>query len=330
MSRARTRRSVTVLCGGFGAARFLQHGPLAAAPHSWDLRLVVNTGDDFAYHGLQISPDLDSVLYALAGCFDEQRGWGLVPDTFHATTALGRYTDAWFKVGDRDLAQHLRRSQLLAQGMSLAEATRVLGAAWQIRADLLPMSNDPVRTVIATDEGLLAFQDYVVRRRGEPRVEAIAYEGIDSACCAPGVLTAVTDSDLVLLAPSNPIGSLGPILALPGMSAALRSRPAPVVAVTPVVAARPPRTPPERSRYAVREAFLAACGIPHSPAGVAAHYRDLIDGFVLDERDAGARAQIEDLGVATLSVDTLAAPAARGTMTARVLDWACSLARITR
>lgn len=322
--------SVTVLCGGFGAARFLQHSTLAAPPEDWHVRMVVNTGDDFDYHRLHISPDLDSVLYALAGCFDEQRGWGLCPDTFHCSAALGRYTDPWFGIGDRDLAHHLQRSALLAEGMSLAEATRELAAAWQVACELLPMSNDPVRTVVATDEGELAFQDYVVRRRAEPRVHAVRYEGIDVARCGPGVTEAIADSDFVLLAPSNPVSSIGPILALPGLADALRSRAGPVVAVSPVVSSVAPRTPPERSRYAVREAFLAAAGIDHSPAGVAAHYGSLIDGFAFDERDVAWRTHIEEQGLSTLAIDTLAQPAARGATVLRLLEWASTLARSVR
>jgi LPPG:FO 2-phospho-L-lactate transferase len=312
---------ITVLCGGFGAARFLA-GLARVEP---DITCVVNTADDLEYEGLHISPDVDTVCYALAGRFDEERGWGLVGDTFRNAEALRRYGSGWFAVGDEDLATHLRRSCLLRQGSTLTEATAGLAGALGLRARVLPMSDDPVRTRVITDGGPLAFQDFLVRHRARPEVRSVELEGSEAAKPAPGVVDAVTDADLVVVAPSNPVASIAPILGLPGVAAALEARSAPTVAVTPVVSGQPPATAPERSRAHVRAAFMAARGLEHRALSVARSYRGLVDGFVLDHRDADERRAVEALDLHVLLADTLAPPGARPALAAAVLEFARTL-----
>jgi LPPG:FO 2-phospho-L-lactate transferase len=312
---------ITVLCGGFGAARFLTGLRQATA----DLCCVVNTGDDLDYLGLHVAPDVDSVLYALAGCFDEERGWGVRGDTFRCNAALALYGDDWFHVGDEDLALHLKRTALLQSGRSLSEVTAILAGRWGLNARVLPMSDDPVRTVIVSEEGRLSLQEYVVARQAAPRVNAVDYEGAPQARPAPGVLDALETADVVLVAPSNPVSSIGPILALPGVREALRRRRRPTVAVAPVVRRQQPVTAAERGRARVRAALMGARGLAHTSTAVACSYRGLIDGFVLDRRDASERDEIASFGMAVLLADTLATGAGRAELAAQLLQFATTL-----
>jgi LPPG:FO 2-phospho-L-lactate transferase len=293
---------VTVLCGGFGAARFL----VGLRARAGELCCIGNTADDLEWLGLHVSPDLDSVLYALAGCFDEERGWGLRGDSFRCNAALARHGFDWFHVGDQDLAQHLERTRLLREAHTLSEATAHLAAAWGLAARLLPMSDSPVRTMVSTDAGTLTLQEYLVRHHAQPRVFAVDHAGLEVAVPAPGVLEALAAAELVVLAPSNPVSSLGPILALPGVRETLAARAGGTVAVTPVVSGREPSTPPEQGRAKVRAAFMEARGLVHRAAAVAGLYAGLVDGFVLDERDASQSAEIAALGMRVLCADTLA------------------------
>lgn len=312
---------ITVLCGGFGAARFLPGLRQVVA----DLCCVVNTGDDLDYLGLHVAPDVDSVLYALAGCFDEERGWGVRGDTFRCNAALARYGDDWFHVGDEDLALHLKRTALLQSGMPLSEVTATLARWWGLNARILPMSDDPVRTVIVSEEGRLSLQEYLVARQAAPEVTAVEYEGVSRARPAPGVLDALETADVVVVAPSNPVSSIGPILALPGVREALRRRRRHTVAVTPVVRQQQPVTEPERGRARVRAALMAARGLAHTPTAVACSYRGLIDGFVLDRRDASERDRIASFGIAVLLADTLATGAGRAELAADLSRFAATL-----
>lgn len=293
---------ITVLCGGFGAARFL----CGLRDRGAGLCCVANTADDIDWLGLHVCPDVDSVLYALAGRFDEERGWGLRDDTFRCNAALELHGNGWFHVGDEDMAQHLERTRLLAGGHTLAEATARLAAAFGLRSRLLPMSDATVRTVVHTDEGALSLQEYLVRRHAQPAVHGVDHAGIEAATPAPGVLEAIADAEVVLLAPSNPVSSLGPILGLRGVREALAARQGGTVAVAPVVSGVAPRTPPEQGRARVRAAFMAARGLPHRAGAVAGLYAGLVDGFVLDERDAAESVEIEALGLRVLLADTLA------------------------
>ncbi|HEY0399256.1 MAG TPA: 2-phospho-L-lactate transferase CofD family protein, partial [Acidimicrobiia bacterium] len=209
---------VAVLCGGFGAARFLDG--LRRLP-GLTLTCIANTADDLDYLGVHVSPDVDTVTYALAGIFDEGRGFGVVGDTFRNAEALRRYGAGWFSVGDVDLATSIRRTDLLRAGATLSEVTAELARGLSVGAAVVPMSDDPVRTVVVTDEGRLPFQEYLVRRRAQPLVRAVQQEGLETARPAPAVLPALAEADLVVLAPSSPVASLGPILALPGVRDAL-------------------------------------------------------------------------------------------------------------
>jgi len=305
---------VAVLCGGFGAARFLDG--LRRVP-GLDLTCIVNTADDLDYAGVHVSPDVDTVTYALAGVFDEGRGFGRVGDTFRNAEALRRYGLGWFAVGDADLATSLRRTERLRAGATLSEATAELAAALGVEAAVVPMSDQPVRTVVVTDEGRLGFQDYLVARRAEPAVRGVEHDGLAGARPAPAVLPALRGADLVILAPSSPLASLAPILALPGVRPALAA--VPVTAVTPVVSGRAPATPPERARAHVRAAFMAAAGLPHSATAVAGLYAGLADTFVLDERDAAEAADGRALGLEVVTADTLATGAGRVALAEAVL-----------
>ncbi|HKY76269.1 MAG TPA: 2-phospho-L-lactate transferase CofD family protein [Acidimicrobiia bacterium] len=310
-------RRVVVLCGGFGAARFLDG--LRRIPDV-ALTCIANTADDLEYCGVHVSPDVDTVSYALAGLFDESRGFGLVDDTFRNAEALRRYGLGWFAVGDVDLAHCLRRTDLVRAGATLSEATADLTRGLGLTATVLPMSDDPVRTKVVTDEGRLAFQDFLVARRAQPKVLAVEHDGLASARPAPGVIEALSAADLVILAPSSPIASLAPILALPGVRSAVAA--ARSVAISPVVSGVPPATPPEQSRFHVREAFMESAGLAHTATAVAQLYADVIDVFVLDERDASERPAIEQLGLAVTTTDTLAPAPARADFAQLVLTLA--------
>ncbi|MDQ1514990.1 MAG: 2-phospho-L-lactate transferase [Actinomycetota bacterium] len=305
---------VAVLCGGFGAARFLDG--LRRLP-GLTLTCIANTADDLDYLGVHVSPDVDTVTYALAGIFDEGRGFGVVGDTFRNAEALRRYGAGWFSVGDVDLATSIRRTGLLLAGATLSEATAELARGLSVGAAVVPMSDDPVRTVVVTDEGRLPFQEYLVRHRAQPAVVAVEHDGLDTARPAPAVLPALAEADLVVLAPSSPVASLGPILALPGVRAALAATT--VVAVTPVVSGQPPATPPEQSRARVRAAFMAAAGLDHTATAVAGLYAEVLDGFVLDERDAAEAPAIARLGPEVVVADTLAQGRGRETLAEAVL-----------
>ena len=306
---------VAVLCGGFGAARFLDG--LRRVP-GLALTCIANTADDLEYAGVHISPDVDTVSYALAGLFDEQRGFGIVGDTFRNAGALRRFGLGWFSVGDIDLATSLRRTDLLADGATLSEATADLARGLGLDAAVVPMSDDPVRTVVVTDEGRLAFQEYLVARRAKPKVLAVEQDSLAAARPAPAVLPALAEADLVILAPSSPVASLAPILGLPGVRKAVGE--AKAVAITPVVSGVAPSTAPEQSRARVREAFLAAAGLEHTASAVAGLYAGILDGFVLDERDAGEADAIGALGMDVLVADTLATGAGRVALAEAVLD----------
>jgi LPPG:FO 2-phospho-L-lactate transferase len=309
---------IVALCGGFGAARFVT-GLVDALEMHDELVCVANGGDDFEHLGLTICPDLDSVTYALAKRFDEDRGFGLAGDTFHCNAALDRYGHSWFLMGDEDLAHSLARTTFLTAGMTLSQATVEVNAPWALRAQAIPMSDDPVRTRIQTPLGELSFQDFVIGHRAEPPITGIRYEGIDQAKPAPGVLALLENASVVLLAPSNPISSLRPILELPGVEDTLRQRTKPTVAISPVVSGLAPKTQAEQHRAKIRAAMMNYVGLPHTAYGIAGLYRGLCDGFVLDQRDADQSDSISALGIDVCCADTLASPADRVALAATVL-----------
>ena len=295
---------ITVLAGGVGAARFLQ-GLLAVHPFS-DVTVVSNVGDDTEVFGLHVSPDIDIVLYHLAGLADEDQGFGVRGDSFDTLEALSRFGyDTWFRLGDRDFATCITRSHLLRRGLTLAEATAELARALGVPATITPVTNDPLRTKVRTDDGLLDFQDYFVRRRAADAVRQVIFEGAESARPAPGVLEAIAASKAVLLTPSNPLLSIAPILAVPGLREALRATGARIVAVSPIVGGRAIKGPAAR--------MLRDQGLDPSPLSVARFYEDFLDAIVIDQQDAALALSIEAIesrsgrGLAVPVTDTIMA-----------------------
>jgi len=307
---------LVALAGGVGAAKLL--AGLTAVVDPAEVTAVVNTGDDLVLHGLMISPDIDSVTYALAGIDNTETGWGIAGETWtvaESLRALGGST--WFQLGDRDLATHLYRTQRLAEGASLSRVTAELAVARGVRTTLLPMSDQPVRTrVTLADPPLgespeVAFQDYFVRLHHEVPVRALRFDGADEARPAPGVLEAVGAADLVVCCPSNPVVSIGPILAVPGIRTALEARRDRVVAVSPIVAGAAIRGPADR--------LLRELGHEASALGVARLYASWAATFVIDEADGGLVPAIEALGVRCVVAPTLMTDRARAAALAKVV-----------
>lgn len=287
---------IVALAGGVGGSKLLWGLDRAGEKH--EMTAVVNTGDDIELHGLSISPDLDIVTYTLAGVVNPATGWGIADDTFALLKALGRLGDeTWFNLGDRDLATHLYRTRRLREGATLAEITDSIRRAFGVRARLLPMSNQPVRTMIRTKNGLMHFQEYMVKNRAEPIVSGIGFDGAERARPAPGVLEAIATADALLVAPSNPLISIGPILAVKGIREALRSRRERVVAVSPIVGGKSLKGPSDR--------MLAQLGHEVSALGVARLYQDFAGTFLLDLQDAAQRAAVESLGMRVELADTV-------------------------
>jgi LPPG:FO 2-phospho-L-lactate transferase len=305
---------IAALAGGTGAAKLLRG--LAACVDSSSLTVIGNTGDDADIWGLHVSPDLDSVMYALAGVLDTERGWGRADETFHCLAAMAGYgAPTWFALGDRDLATHIARTQALAAGSPLAAVTASLARGLGVSARLLPMSDDDVRTLIRTPEGTLAFQEYFVRDKAMVEVLGVEYAGAAAARPAPGVREAITEADLVIVCPSNPITSIGPILAVPGIVEALGAARAPVVGVSPIVGGGAVSGP--------AAALMRACGLPVSTVGVARAYAPWLRGLLIDARDAGDSAELARLGVTAVVTDVMMPDRERERALARrVLDLA--------
>lgn len=312
---------VVELAGGVGGAK-LAHG--LAAHLGPELTVVVNTGDDLERHGLVIWPDHDTVLYTLAGLDDRERGWGLRDESWTVMEQLERLGEAtWFRLGDRDIATHLVRTEQLRAGRRPTEVALDLQRRFGLEPRILPMSDEPVRTLVETDLGRLEFQEYFVRLRQEPTVLGIALAGLEGARPSPEVDAALEAAELIVFAPSNPIVSIGPILALPGLRERLLERRAagvPLVGVSPIVAGHALKGPADR--------MLASLGHEVSAAGVAALYRDLLSGFVVDTADAALGPAIEALGLSVLVADTIMTDdAARARLGKAILDFGRALAR---
>ena len=287
---------LTALAGGTGAAKLLRGLSRIMDPR--DLTVIVNTGDDAEIWGLHISPDLDTVSYTLGGVIDEQKGWGLTGETFHTLDQIARFGEpVWFNLGDRDLATHLHRTRLLREGRTLTEVTRSIAAALGVGATVLPMSDQPVRTRILGPDGWLTFQEYFVREKAQVEVRAVDYTGAAAAAPAPGVREAIAAADAVLVCPSNPITSVGPILAVPGLVEALGATSAHVVAVSPIVGGAAVSGPAGR--------LMASAGLPVSAVGVARAYSAWLDRLVFDERDRALAAEIQAVGVAPVPAPTM-------------------------
>jgi LPPG:FO 2-phospho-L-lactate transferase len=282
---------VCALAGGVGGAK-LASGLQDVLPPG-DLSVVVNTADDFDLWELHICPDLDTVMYTLAGISNPQTGWGIAGESFETLNMVERYgEETWFKLGDRDLATHILRTSRMRSGETLTEVAVGLSGVLGVDSAVLPMSDDPVSTVLETPEGRLEFQEYFVRRGQKDEVLAIELRGIRDARPTERVLAAISSADAIVLCPSNPVVSVGPILALPGMTEALASSSAPKVAVSPIVGGRALKGPADR--------MLSSLGHEVSATGVARMYSGLVDGMVIDRTDEGERAGIETLGMRVL------------------------------
>lgn len=289
---------IAVLCGGVGGSRFLR--ALASVIEPDRITAIVNTGDDDWFHGLYVSPDPDIVTYALAGEVDEERGWGLRGDTFRWLDSLKRFGhDTWFQIGDRDLATHLHRTRLTHEGRPLSLITADIAGAFGLRTRVLPMSDDRVRTIVETEAGDLAFQEYLVKRHAKDAVRGVRFKGADAARPAPGVLEAIESAEALLIAPSNPVASIGPILAIPGVTDAISRLHVARVAVSPIVGGASLQPP----------AAEMMAGLAHriDAVGVAQIYgrQGIIDTLVIDEADVGLSEQVAAIGLRAVVAATV-------------------------
>jgi LPPG:FO 2-phospho-L-lactate transferase len=287
---------VTLLAGGTGGAK-LAHGLQMALP-AGDLTVIVNVGDDTERFGLLVCPDIDTILYTLAGLADREQGWGVTGDTATALGMLERYgEEAWFRIGDADLATHVRRAHLMRDGSSLTDATAAMATALGVPSHLVSATDQRLRTHLQTDTGELDFQAYFVQRGQQDAVRGVRFDGSEAAHPSPAALAALATAELVVIGPSNPIVSIGPILAVPGMREALLASPAPRIGVSGIVAGRALRGPADK--------MLTSLGHESSALGVARLYKGLIERFVIDEADAALSASIEALGMAVSVLPTV-------------------------
>ena len=279
---------IVALAGGVGAAKFLRGLVDVVDPQS--LTIISNTGDDLERFGLHVSPDIDIVAYTLAGLVDEERGWGIRGDTFDALAMLQRYGEAgWFNLGDRDLATHILRTQRLRAGESLTAITGALCRALGVDPRILPMCDAPVPTLVRTPAGLFHFQEYLVQRGGREEVLEVIFRDVEQAQPAPGVCAALAQAEAILICPSNPVISIGTILAVPGLRQAVLDSPAPVVAVSPIIAGKTLKGP--------ADLMLRGLGLEVSACGVADYYGDVLHGMTIDTQDAALRPQLLDRGL---------------------------------
>jgi LPPG:FO 2-phospho-L-lactate transferase len=290
------RERVAVLSGGIGGVKLVEGLRELLPPEK--LTVICNTGDDQEFWGLHVSPDVDTVLYTLAGLVNREQGWGLDSESFQTLELLGRYGEpTWFKLGDRDLATHVLRTDLLRQGRTLSEITTELAGRLGIGCVVIPMSDDRVRTIVMTPDGPLTFQDYFVRRRFEPPVDEVRFEGAADARPSPAAVAAVLSASTVILAPSNPIASIGPMLAIAGLRHTLEQATGMRIAVSPLIggeAVKGPTVP-----------MMQAAGLAISPIGVAQAYEGLIDAIVIDRQDIAYKPALEEHGLKVLVTDTL-------------------------
>ena len=288
--------TVLALAGGVGGAK-LALGLSKALPPD-NLTIVVNTGDDTIFHGLHISPDLDTVMYALAGLTNTETGWGIAGDTFNTLGQLERFgSPVWFNLGDKDLATHIRRTELLGNGSTLSEATRFLCASLDIGGHIVPMTDDPVHTMVETSEGVLPFQTYFVREQCRPVTLSIRYDGVEDARPSPGFLESLETASHLIICPSNPFLSVDPILALPGVRQRLDRFAGRRLAVSPIVGGEAVRGPAGK--------LMRELGHDVSCVGVARYYQDLCDIFIIDEMDEGRAGDMEALGMKVHAAPTI-------------------------
>ena len=289
-------KRIVALAGGVGAARFLDG--LARVVNPERLFIIGNTADDAEIHGLHISPDLDTVMYTLAGLADPQRGWGLCGDTFRCLEALGKLGgENWFQLGDRDLATHLFRTQALRQGRTLSEVTVEVTRALGVSATIVPMSNQQVRTRVRTRRGEIEFQTYFVQRRARDKVLGLRFDGAESALPAPGIIEAISEAQGIIVCPSNPFISIGPILAIPEVRKALCNARERIAAISPIVGGRALKGPAAR--------MMRSMGLRPAAAEVARLYGDFLGTFILDELDSRQSKAVAALGIRPVVTNTI-------------------------
>ena len=307
---SKRKLKITALAGGVGASKLLLGLYEVMDPSL--LTIIVNTGDDIVLHGLKISPDLDIVTYTLAGVVDASKGWGFRGETFHALKRLAAYgRPDWFNLGDRDLATHIHRTAMLSEGKTLSQAADSIRTALRVKSRILPMSDSPVPSIIDSNEGELHFQEYLVKRRAQPVVRGIRFAGVESAKPAPGVLEAIRDADRILICPSNPLISIGPILVVPHVRDQLRAHKEKVFAVCPIVGGKSLKGPSDK--------MLAQLGHDPTALGVAKLYADFTATFVIDPADKSHSAAISALGMKVVILPTVMKTLAQKSKLARAL-----------
>jgi LPPG:FO 2-phospho-L-lactate transferase len=319
----RGRPRITVICGGVGAARFLRALTSVVDPST--VTAIINVADDMVLHGLSISPDIDTVTYTLAEAIDPERGWGLRNETWAAMDALGRYGDRnWFRLGDQDLATHLQRTARLAEGSTLTDVTSEIGRAWGIDVTLLPVSNDPVSTrVTRADTGdEISFQQYFVGEQHDIALSSVRFEGIEHATATPEVLAALDAADIIVIAPSNPLVSIAPVVDIPGIREAIEQRSVPCIAISPIVGGTALKGPAAR--------MLAELGHDATAIGVAQLWSALTDVLVIDDQDAHRAGEIASIGVVPYVTDTIMAGPTRSAALARAVLSAARIASSIR
>jgi LPPG:FO 2-phospho-L-lactate transferase len=287
---------ITALAGGVGAARFLQ-GLVKVVPEK-KITVIVNTGDDIELYGLHISPDVDIIMYTLAGIVDEEKGWGIRGDTFRCLEMLKKYGHVtWFNLGDKDFATHIYRTHLLRNGLSLPEVTKHLCQMFELKVRILPMTENEFETRIVTPEGTLHFQEYLVKRKGQDEVNGVVFEGSEKAQPCPGVINSILNADAVIICPSNPVVSIGTILSINGIKNALEETEAKIAAISPIVRGSPIKGPADK--------LMKGLGLEVSAYAVARLYRDFLDVFVIDNADHGEKKRIERLGLHVVTTNTI-------------------------
>ncbi|MFT7601403.1 MAG: LPPG:FO 2-phospho-L-lactate transferase [Acidimicrobiales bacterium] len=303
--------TIAVLCGGVGAARLLR-GMTQVVPGS-DLVAIVNVGDDLELHGLHVSPDIDTITYTLSEAVSAERGWGLEGETWQAMEMLQKLGGVdWFSLGDRDLGTHLYRTHRLSEGASLHEITDEIATAWGLDLTLTPVTNDRLRTLVTTvDEGEITFQEYFVRRQHDVAVTAVRFDGAEASRPAPGVLEALARASKIVIAPSNPVVSIDPVLAVPGIEDILRARRDDVIAVSPIIGGKALKGPADR--------LLTELGRQSTAAGVAEWYREVVGTLVIDEIDASLESDVASHGVRCIVAPTIMSDAATAADLSRLL-----------
>jgi LPPG:FO 2-phospho-L-lactate transferase len=279
---------ITALAGGVGASKLL-HGLLKLLPPE-NLTVIVNTGDDLELYGLHISPDLDIVMYTLANCVDDSKGWGFKEDTFHCLEMLRNYgQETWFQLGDQDLATHIQRTLLLKSGLKLSEVTSILCRAFGLKVQILPMTDENFTTIVVTDKGPMNFEEFLVKRMAQDPVIGVKYTGVENAKPAPGVIEAISSSDGIIICPSNPIVSIGTILSIKGVREALVEAKGRVVGVSSIIGGAPVKGPADK--------LMSGLKMEVSAYTIARLYKDFLDTFIVDSLDKDLKQKIESLGI---------------------------------